>query len=366
MKLSNASLLLLSSLSSAAFADGGVTKINGNITVASDVPAAESKILASDLAYLRTMKPQAIDAQLQQLLGTQSGLTEAYMELWLTNRVQYIISDKTNLESSIVLVTPNYAFPNPGLLPTQITNELPQKPATTADTAAADPQKPAADPAQGSGGVTVMLNIGGGLYMMGKATGNLVGITIPGAGVVPLTSPRVGVLQIGEGMFQPLMKDVGVPDVNSRAYTLFHLGTLFHEARHSDGNGKSLGFAHSLCPIDHDLAGLAGCDNSTNGAYTVDAAVIRNLTASCKDCTPADKEALKLEVIDSFSRVLKQSPSNEKLGILQSICQMAQQHPEMIPAEQKDTITKQCPAVIAMPNPIIPAVALDAHPEGKR
>jgi hypothetical protein len=358
LKLQNAPLLLLCSLSSVAFADGPATKINGHFTVASDVSAQESKVLASDLAYLKTLKPQANDAQLQQLMETKV-LTEPVMEQWLADRVQYIISETTNLETDAGVVSQSFAFPNPGMLPTQVTNGAPIKPA--ADTQPAQAQAPA----QGQG-VLVMLNIGGGLYMAGKASNSLIGIKVAGVGVVPLTSPRVGVLQIGAGMFQPLLKDAGITNPQSRAYTIFHLATLFHEARHSDGNGKSLGFAHSLCPIDHDLAGLAGCDNSTNGAYTLDAVVMRNLTASCKDCKAADTEALKLEVLDSFSRVLKQSPTNEKLGMVQSICQMAVKDPASVPADVKDSIAQKCPSIAALPNPMIPASAWDPRPEGHR
>lgn len=372
MKFPIAVALLAVTLTSNAFADTAATKIDGHFTVASDVSADESKALASDLAYLKTLKPQADDALLQQLMETKT-LTEPFMEQWLATRVQYIISDKTDLDTSIVQVNQPFTYANPGLLPTQITNgeSAPSsKPAGSRSASSSAPQ-----PSQGSDqgqdpnqsqGTVIMLNIGGGLYMAGKSSNVLLGLKIPGAGTVSLTSPRVGVLQIGAGMFQPLLKDVGVTSTQSRAYSLFRLSTLFHEARHSDGNGKTLGFVHSLCPIDHDLAGLAGCDNMTNGAYTVDATVLRNLTASCKECTAADTEALKLEVLDSYSRVLKQSPTNEKLGFAQSICQTAAKDPASVPADLKDTIAQKCPALVAMPNPMIPASAWDPRPEGKR
>ncbi len=126
---------------------------------------------------------------------------------------------------------------------------------------------------------------------------------------VPILSPRVGLMRIGPALFDP---DFQVNHVNLRALSnsLQRLEVLFHEARHSDGNqaSGSLGFSHIICPDDGtvapELVGVPACDNSSNGAYSVGAALLKSLLHLCeKQCSPTEREILNSIYLDRISRI---------------------------------------------------------------
>ena len=163
---------------------------------------------------------------------------------------------------------------------------------------------------------TVMSNIGAALYMGGKKAKQVYGIKIPRgflkkAEKVLVRSPRAGIIQIGEGLFAPELT-INTKNLDAFANSIFRLGTFFHEARHSDGNGESLGFAHTLCPVGHDYAGQPACDENLNGPYMVGALMMAEMTKTCdSNCSDKEKEMLKLMVVDSLNRVQKTTHKGE-------------------------------------------------------
>jgi hypothetical protein len=143
-------------------------------------------------------------------------------------------------------------------------------------------------------GITLMSNIGTVGYFTGKISRSLLSIDIPGVGNLSLKSPRVGLVQVYE-VFD------SIPAGRIKNFLL--LTTLFHEARHSDGSARHLGFFHSLCAQGSDLEGLTGCDNYGNGAYALESELIKNFINACKSCATNEKEFLQLLYLDAKSRV---------------------------------------------------------------
>ncbi|MBC7428983.1 MAG: hypothetical protein H7336_10250 [Bacteriovorax sp.] len=218
---------------------------------------------------------------------------------WLNERVNYVIEEnalsvlKLLIKKTIQVEREGVSFPNAGVLPYSLD---PKNKASTLFNAAGE-------------GVVVMSNIGSGLYMAGKNENKVYALKVSRgllkkATKVVIESPRAGIIQIGEGLF---MKEITINNENpaSIANSINRLGTFFHEAKHSDGNGSSLGFAHSLCPAGHDYAGAYACDESVNGPYTVGAIMMKEMLKSCNDtCTPKEKEILKIVILDSESRIM--------------------------------------------------------------
>jgi len=200
---------------------------------------------------------------------------------WIEDRVQYIVGESFNLEDRASPDNRNFTYENPGVFPS-VFEELRR----SNETISAQTQN-----------MIVMSNVGVALYAIGKKNRHLVNLSIDGVGAIPLTSPRVGVLQIGAA-FSEITKAADPLVAQS-----YHISTLVHESRHSDGNGKSLGFLHEKCSSG-DYAGRHACDKASNGAYKLDALVTRSYLRSCVSCTPRQTQILKIIYLDSESRVL--------------------------------------------------------------
>ena len=131
-------------------------------------------------------------------------------------------------------------------------------------------------------------------------------VAIPGHREVEVTSPRVGNVKLSKefsGRFVNTEKNI------SLAQSIIRLGILLHEARHSDGNGPSLGFEHVKCPNMDD--GRSNCDYSNNGPYTVEALFLKMALENCSECSVFEREAITLFIEDSEKRLnrWKQAPS---------------------------------------------------------
>lgn len=229
---------------------------------------------------------------------------------WLNKRVNYVVSENAlslfNLvvKRIIFVDRKDVDFPNSEIIPYSMQNFI---------------QKNLAEQNSGlnaEGSFTVMSNIGSALYLGGKKERQVYGMKVSrgllrSAEKVAVTSPRAGIIQIGEGLFAPELT-VNKDDQDALANSIFRLGTFFHEARHSDGNGESLGFTHTNCPVGHDYAGQAACDENLNGPYTVGTVMMAEMAKACEDnCSEKDKESLKLLIIDSASRILKTTHKGE-------------------------------------------------------
>jgi len=246
---------------------------NAKLEFAKTVTPELKQTLTDDMLALAQSRIPG-DAKLKQLTGAAS--TDGLGLLnWIDNRVNYIIPDGLDMQKDVVPIGP-HVYENTG------TPDL--EDGKTTDGAAA---------------MVVMSNVSGGLYLGGKDLSFLFGLKIDGK-VIPITSPRVGILMIGPGLTGS-KKAKSAPSPLAARY--LRQSVLMHEARHSDGRGKSLAFAHAVCRSG-DYDGYNACDANSNGPYTIGAQFLKMVAAQCADCTPADKEWLQKASLDSFARII--------------------------------------------------------------
>lgn len=264
----------------------------GGFNFHSTVAKAHSEALKNDIKYLYQNPITNPDAEFISTseIGGGDGLN---MHNWLINRVRFIIGQSYELRDSNIIAT-KFTFPNTPL-PT-----FPDAPADPTPTSGGNSPAPTKNPDV----KVVMTNIGGALYINGKSNNVAMGIKFDGKNLYA-KSARVGLLQVGEGLF--LERFMLNKDMKAPANSIFRLGTLFHEARHSDGNGKRTGFLHEFCPSGHPYAGFGACEISGNGSYTIGALATRHLLKNCGACSPAELSALQANVLDSFNRIISSS-----------------------------------------------------------
>jgi hypothetical protein len=255
------------------------------------VPAAQGHSLSLDQTYLKKLhfKNNQNDEVTKKLLGIKSLITAPALQGWLDERVALVISEKMDLDQSIMVAPGVAQYPEPKILPEPDRTTV--KPKPSGQGAASEP-------------VLVMSNTGAALYMMAKENKVLLALKKTNGDLLPLLSPQGGVIQIGKGLFLDRFR-VNREVQDHPANSLSRLSTLFHETRHSDGHGVTLGFMHAICPEGHAYAGYPACDKNLNGPYTVGAQVLSSLIEACEECTTKDKTILKMIEADSRSRVLK-------------------------------------------------------------
>lgn len=263
-------------------------------TYSENVTNSQMKSIDRDLNVLKNIKFKSTSSRTLQVMG-MNNLDANTASQWLNERVSYIIAEKDANIKRILLGLAIYTendfqlYPNPETNPLDNLNELTSN-------------------LEKSNAVTVMSNIGSGVYMLGKQQQKLYGLKVSRGFLkkqrrIPVTSPRVGIIQIGEGLFMRQFA-INRNDDNAVSNSLSRLSTFFHEARHSDGNASSLGFAHAICPANHPMAGNAACDTNLNGPYTVGALMTAELAKSCDSCSPGEIEELKIRALEEQSRVL--------------------------------------------------------------
>jgi len=340
------SIVTLSLLSTAAFADA--VGVNVPLIFSKQVPKNQSDLLKSDIAKLGKISFNHADPLMLRMMGIPN-TNSSSLGAWLSDRVHYIVEESYDIQKSISLLDPNYLYNN--------ANELP-------DLLGKSPL----DKAQ-SGPFTVMANIGGAIYLEGKKSGYLFGLHVDGAGVVKLSSPRVGMLKIGEGMFK-IYQINPAHGITETSASMARLAVLFHEARHSDGHGRSLSFLHALCPLGHEYAGNFACDNYLNGAYAVGAMTMRAMAESCANCNKMEKAWMRIEYLDSFSRILASAPTirtEQQIDQLTSLvagCDgMSKLH---LPDLQGCAEIKKELAILKNQKNLLVSSNLDASPEGHR
>ncbi len=262
----------------------------GQIWIDESVPKDAAKRLEKDLERLSYLPLQKQDPELQSLLKI-STLDHLALIKWLEARVDFLVGPRINLghpnlrPAPLDPGQPPFQYQNPGILPRLET--------------------PTVHPT----GVLVLtaMNLGTGLYIEGKTAGRLLELDL-GTRIVRSTSPRIGVIQIHAGLFDPsraMTSDQGAQGAQgAMSNTLNRLSILFHEARHSDGNKESLGFLHAVCPEGHKFAGMSVCDRNANGPYQVEGTILRSFTESCERCSSGERERLRLKYLNSFERVI--------------------------------------------------------------
>lgn len=260
----------------------------GGVTFDSSVPQDQVSILKNDIRYLYKTPVTKTDSEFVSITGLKSGSGE-HMHNWVLNRVRYIIGENFDLQRNMFEVKKLlFKFPNTPL-----------------------PDEIYADKIEEV--KTVMTNIGGALYLGGKMEDILIGLKMDNE-LVSIKSPRVGILQVGEGLFYEGFQ-INRKNKMASSNSISRLGTLFHEARHSDGNGKSTGFVHSICPSGHAYAGYAACEFSGNGSYTVGALSERHMLKNCTDCTTEEQTVLSAAIADSFDRIFSKDKARAKAAV---------------------------------------------------
>lgn len=255
-----------------------------DITLSTKIKNSQEKAIERDLKTLSEFKfSEEGSEDTLFYFGIQS-LTNEDLEEWLDARVSWIIPETE--PSKLKLIEGGAAtYPDNGMPIIEMPSVKPS-----------------------GKGVVVMSNIGTALYFSGKQSKQKVGLKIKTSlfkrEKVMIDSPRAGVIMIGEGLFMRRLQINRQKD-ESVANSLGRLQTFFHEARHSDGHGKHLGFFHAVCPEGHDYAGVNACDRNMNGPYSIGSCLMKEFIKNCEDCSESEKEVMKLVWLDSLNRVIK-------------------------------------------------------------
>jgi hypothetical protein len=267
-----------------------------NIVLSKSIKTKLSERIESDLNLLNNFKFKNADPETLKMLGL-SALTAETAAQWLEERVSYIVEEnalsffKLRLKKVISIERENVTFPNQKIQPFSLTDTLTE------------------DNTSEGHGVTIMSNLGAAIYLGGKSERKVYNIKVSRGLLkkslkIAVESPRAGIIQVGEGLFSV---DYTINNANpaSLANSINRLSAFFHEARHSDGNGKSLTFAHAICPPGHDLENLPACDEGLNGPYAIETAIVKEMIKSNENTlTEREKETLTLIMLDHQNRIL--------------------------------------------------------------
>lgn len=304
LKVTALALLLGVMLSAAHSAEAAARSRVGDsgLRFSPGVEEAQAKLIESDLVRLSGLSFDDQQGQMKRLLKL-SDLNAETLKNWLSARVRIVLAanfqlDHTTLRALKTNVNYSLDTNSNSVMSQTIGAGISVKVGKKVEqvvSVSSEPQRNSS---------IVMSNVGGGLYSMGKQMQVLVGLRLDEQKTIPILSPRVGILRIGAGLFDAFLAPRGLVDLKDRIYSFFRLSTLFHEARHSDGRGASLGFAHANCPEGHDFEGVPACDSPTNGAYRVDALFLSALKANANALTVTENEVIDVLRADSQSRIL--------------------------------------------------------------
>jgi hypothetical protein len=132
---------------------------------------------------------------------------------------------------------------------------------------------------------------------------------------VPVTSSRVGIIQLGLGY---ILKSSG----SVASSQIQRISTLIHEARHSDCTGginasdlellwadedpekSNCGHLHVRCPEGHAYDGAYACDGEAWGAHSISAIYLAGIVKHCQNCTAEEKSLAATIYADSLGRVI--------------------------------------------------------------
>lgn len=247
------------------------------ITLDSSVPEEERDLIDNDLSVLYDLSLQASGYNDLQVIGVNS-LYGPTLSSWLKTRVSFIVGETFDFQDEA-----------------DIAGYRPYQPQVFSRLSLEDELL-----AQNSL-VTIMVNIGAALYRYGKNNSQVISLDVGGKRVY-VKSPRVGVIQIGQGLFSTW--SVRNTPRDSLANSLIRLSVFFHEGRHSDGNGSNVTFPHAECPDGHSYAGYYSCDSAANGPYVIDSVMLKNLRNACTQCSNTELQTFKMFQADAESRLL--------------------------------------------------------------
>ncbi len=255
------------------------------IEIDRSVPADQRDYLVGDLEMLKSVSLAATNSQYVQYIGVNDFSNDS-LTTWLQARVKLIVGETFDYDSA--------------------SSPVEQRPY--------NPQLLSEDYNAVGKIQTVMFNLGAYIYLNGKSSSTVYSLQL-GTGMFPVKSPRVGVIQIGEGLFQA--NAIKSSPFDSMANRFLRAAVFFHEARHTDGNGKNAAFPHAKCTTG-DYAGNNACEANLNGPYIVEAIILREFYDSCSSCTTKEADSLRAFIADNVSR-------------LQQGAQMQDARPEAIP-----------------------------------
>jgi hypothetical protein len=262
------------------------------------VPREQRKSLDESVSVLYAVpaNPQKPSVQALQKLMRLPDMAPTRLQQWLEARVHYVVNGDFNLDRHVFPLQNDYVYPNADQLPDVIREQ--------------DGQDGGAGEENDDG--VMMANLSAAVYIFGKTNKALVGVDLGRLGKIAVSTARVGLLQIGPALFQDFAGD-GQRSQNV-LNDIVHTATLFHEARHSDGHGVSLGFFHVRCPKGSDYAGLPACDLASNGPYQIGANMVKALADSCEKCSARTKRVLNVVYLDFSERMLGAEQAPKRLS----------------------------------------------------
>ncbi len=281
------------------------------IQVSAYANSGQVALIKSDLEYLKSIHLNPQDSQF--LIKVMQLKPNETLSSWLEDRVNYIIEEDFFNKPGFFKLYPlvrekkNVSYPNGHIYPEALE-------AILGDFLNMELFEDSLNNTHDSSTI-VMTNIGTSLYIQGKLKKELLALRFTEnkslfKKKIEITSPRVGVIQIGTGLFQPNVRPNPLY-ANALSNKLHRISIFLHEARHSDGNGKTLGFIHAKCPPGHNYAGKNACDTSANGPYIIGAQAAVDAIKWCGDqCSIQEKTMLRATALDSFSRVINPTKEN--------------------------------------------------------
>jgi len=157
-------------------------------------------------------------------------------------------------------------------------------------------------------GQIVAHNLGTALWISGMKQGVQSLIVEIDDRAVPITGPEVGIVRLGQAFFG--MRGHWLAQV-PETHRIQRLGTLMHEARHSDCSVRpagavipaTCGYSHSVCPKGHYLAGIPACDVVPWGPYFVQGVFGATVSLACSNCSKHERRLAKAISLDALSRM---------------------------------------------------------------
>ncbi|MEM4258071.1 MAG: hypothetical protein QXL17_02825 [Candidatus Thermoplasmatota archaeon] len=315
-----------------------------DIQVSSSISDEQLKILKHDINFLMTYIDPKKQVKFLNIITETNKVTSEVLFKWLHTRIKILIhgSQLEDKKISFVVVNENAVATNPTL---PFNEQIPSEDQQTKLHSHEKESK------------LMAFNLGTLVYQTGKLSNIILGIKINNT-VYPANSPRVGVIILNEDFFNnnPFPQDVAW---DSRIRTIYRIALLFHEARHSDGNGETLGFMHAVCPTK-DLS----CDRNINGPNMIAAAITKFLSENCTNCTTNEKDNLEKLIALFLSKIIISTPLSELEGPehLNFMCRRIAFHNNQILTAPVFGIPRSCNTEIDE-NENIPSVIWDDKPE---
>ena len=257
------------------------------VTLDGSLSASQKEFVRGDVKFMQDL-PFAVGAG-TYFAKAFKGTTASAVLNYMSERIQYFVAPNFNIQERVKIL------------------------ASTHNQSKDDEDN---TPAQ-----TIATNIGTALWL-GSFSETRPIVFLSGGKMIPITNSRVGIIRFGESYFN-------FANSGKVLHVIARTSVLVHEARHSDctkpltENDKLLlgstegtdrvqdiksrecGHLHTICPVGSDYAGLAACDATLWGAYSMGALYADGIVETCKTRT-CNESALQVAMAvrtDSLSRL---------------------------------------------------------------